>query len=376
MKILHLIANRRFLLRLAPAVILLLLTACGVATDETVLDRSVREVPALSLDISANEITEGGSITLTWASYLASSCVAGGDWSGNKGISGREVINNITADSRFTISCNSPEGKITDDARVRVVAQPQSPVLDFTASATRLQQGGAVLLSWNAVNADGCIASGDWSGAVASSGSRQIGNLQQDSLFILECSGLGGSVRQTVTVDVQPPVPVLPSLNLMVSQPSVAYGGSVTLSWISRDADNCVASGDWSGSKSVTGNQVIDNLVASSSFSLECSGAGGTVRRQVSVTVSAQQANGTATLSWLPPTENTDNSPLTDLSGFRIYYGTVSGRYSKSIDIPSAGVTSYVVDNLGPGTWYFVVTAYNSLGIESAPSDEVSKVIN
>jgi hypothetical protein len=370
------VANSRFLMRLAFASTLLLLAACGGATDETVLDRGGSDAPALSLDISASEITEGGSVTLTWASHLASSCVAGGDWSGNKGISGREVIDNITVDSQFTISCNSPEGQISDYATVRVVEQPQSPVLDFTASATQIMQGDSLVLQWTALNADSCTASGDWFGSLATSGSEQIDNLQQDSLFILECSGSGGSVRQTVTVDVQPPEPVAPSLNFSISQSSVAYGGSVTLSWSSSEADSCVASGGWSGSKSLTGNQVIDNLTADSSFSLECSGAGGTVSRQVSVTVSAQQGNGTATLSWTPPTENTDNSALTDLAGFKIYYGTAPGSYSETIDVPSAGITSHVVENLGAGTWYFIVTAYNSLGIESAPSDEVSKTIN
>ena len=34
-----------------------------------------------------------------------------------------------------------------------------------------------------------------------------------------------------------------------------------------------------------------------------------------------QIAEGSATLSWMPPTENADGSALTDLAGYRIYYG-------------------------------------------------------
>jgi hypothetical protein len=165
------------------------------------------------------------------------------------------------------------------------------------------------------------------------------------------------------------------ALSLDISPSEIGEGGSVTLSWNSSNVDNCVASGDWSGNKSVSGSQTLTGLIADSRFTLQCSGAGGTVSRQVKVTVTSQQGNGVATLSWTPPTENTDNTPLEDLSGFRIYYGTASGNYSKTVDV-DAGLTEYVVENLSSGTWYFVVTAYNSLGIESAPSDEVSKTFN
>ncbi len=362
--------------RWAIALSLVLLAACGGATDDTVLDRGGSDAAQLSLDASTSEITEGGSVTLTWAGYKTSACVASGDWSGNKGYSGRETITNITADSRFVLSCSSPDGRISDYATVRVVEQPVAPVLEFLSDTTQVMQGESVTLSWTAVNADSCTASGDWYGSLATTGSRQIENLQQDSLFILECSGSGGDVRQTVTVVVQLPDPVAPTLDFSASAASVAYDGSVTLSWSSTDADSCTASGDWSGSKSVTGSETIGNLTADSRFSLECSGDGGSISREVTVSVAAQQSNGTATLSWTAPTENTDNTPLEDLAGFKIHYGTASGNYSEVIDVNDPGLTEYVVENLGQGTWYFVVTAYNSLGIESAPSEEVSKTIN
>ncbi len=41
---------------------------------------------------------------------------------------------------------------------------------------------------------------------------------------------------------------------------------------------------------------------------------------------------GTATLSWTPPTQNTDGSPLTDLAGYRVYWGTSSGNYPELRD--------------------------------------------
>jgi len=34
-----------------------------------------------------------------------------------------------------------------------------------------------------------------------------------------------------------------------------------------------------------------------------------------------------ATVSWIPPTTNTDGTALTDLAGYKVYYGTVSWSY-------------------------------------------------
>ena len=85
---------------------------------------------------------------------------------------------------------------------------------------------------------------------------------------------------------------------------------------------------------------------------------------------------GTALLSWLPPTENTDNSVLTDLAGYKIYYGTSPDNYSTPIIINDPGLSSFLVEDLAIADWYFVMTAFNSSGIESGYSTMVSKTIN
>ncbi len=88
-----------------------------------------------------------------------------------------------------------------------------------------------------------------------------------------------------------------------------------------------------------------------------------------------QVATGSATIGWTPPTANTDGSTLSDLAGFRIQYGTSSTNLDQVIDIHNPGVTSYVVGNLTPATWYFVVKAYTADGDESAASTPASKTI-
>jgi hypothetical protein len=86
-------------------------------------------------------------------------------------------------------------------------------------------------------------------------------------------------------------------------------------------------------------------------------------------------ATGSATLSWLPPTTNTDGTPLTNLAGYRIYWGTAPGNYSSSTTVMNPGLTTYVVGNLTPNTYYFAVTAVSSAGAESVFSNAATKVI-
>ena len=84
---------------------------------------------------------------------------------------------------------------------------------------------------------------------------------------------------------------------------------------------------------------------------------------------------GTATLSWIPPTQRADGTPLTNLAGFRIYYGRMSQIYDYQIEIENPGVTTYLVEGLEPGDWYFAAAAYDSNGVRSDYSIEVTKSI-
>ncbi len=86
-------------------------------------------------------------------------------------------------------------------------------------------------------------------------------------------------------------------------------------------------------------------------------------------------ATGSVRLSWTPPTRNTDGSALTNLAGFRIYWGTAAGTYPNAVTIQNPGLSSFVVDQLTPGTWYFVTTAVNTQGAESSRSPVASKTI-
>ena len=77
----------------------------------------------------------------------------------------------------------------------------------------------------------------------------------------------------------------------------------------------------------------------------------------------------TLMLSWTAPTTNEDGTPLEDLAGYRLHYGTESGKYLYVVDVGK--YTSAELDDLAPDTWYVAVTAYDYLGNESDFSNEI-----
>lgn len=93
------------------------------------------------------------------------------------------------------------------------------------------------------------------------------------------------------------------------------------------------------------------------------------------ITVSEPTSDGAATLSWTPPTQNTDGSSLTNLAGYRIQYGASASALSQIIEVSNPSLSAYVVTGLSSGTWYFAIKAYNSSGAESALSNVASKTI-
>jgi Putative Ig domain len=96
-------------------------------------------------------------------------------------------------------------------------------------------------------------------------------------------------------------------------------------------------------------------------------GMGSAELASFSITVTATGTQP-VTLSWAVPTTNTNGTSNTDLAGYHIYYGASAAALNRVIAVDSAGVTSYVFNNLASGTWYFAVAAINQEKIESALS--------
>ena len=105
------------------------------------------------------------------------------------------------------------------------------------------------------------------------------------------------------------------------------------------------------------------------------SGSGVSVGTGTKVTTPIKTVNGVATLDWMPPTENSDGTLLTNLAGYTVYYGTSPSDLSQTVKVSNAGLASYTVTGLTSGTWYFAVTSYSADGVESTRTSTVSTTI-
>lgn len=138
---------------------------------------------------------------------------------------------------------------------------------------------------------------------------------------------------------------------------------TTTLSWDAPGALGCVGSGHeaWNGEHPASGSLDLPTITMSGTYpiTITCTFPG----------------DRTARLSWTPPTENTDGSALTNLAGYSIHYGRSTSTLSESIAVDNAGVSTYTLEDLSPGQWFFGVRAVNAQGVESALSNVVSKTI-
>src|SRR5438105_13713547 len=100
------------------------------------------------------------------------------------------------------------------------------------------------------------------------------------SLALAACGGAGTPESGGATP------PPAPTVSLVANPTSVASGGSSMLTWSSTSATSCSASGAWSGTRAISGNQSTGPLTASSSYSLSCTGSGGSASASATVTVS------------------------------------------------------------------------------------------
>jgi hypothetical protein len=146
-----------------------------------------------------------------------------------------------------------------------------------------------------------------------------------------------------------------PTVALSVNPANGVGSVAPTLTWSSTQAQSCQASGGWSGAKATSGTQTLPAVTVNTTYTLTCTGP-------------TPAANGSAALTWVAPTTNTDNSPLTNLAGFRVQYGTSQSTLDQSVSVSGATTTTRTITALPAGTWYFGVRAVTTQGVESGLS--------
>lgn len=206
------------------------------------------------------------------------------------------------------------------------------------------------------------------------------------ALLLAACFGGGGSddaAEPPVGNPPPPPANRAPTINVATSF-DVLVGNSVTVTPTASDPDGDTLTFSVTNKPSwmtfststgvLTGTPQAGNV---GSFDVTISvsdGRGGQASDQTRVNVQ-QQVAGRATLSWDAPSTRTDGSPLTNLAGFKLYYGTSSGNLNQMVQVNDPGARSWVIENLTVGTWFFAASAYDQSGMESARSNVASKTI-
>lgn len=247
--------------------------------------------PTVTLAALPTAAATGGTSTLTWSSSNADSCAASGGWSGTLSASGNQVTAPIVTTTVYSIVCTGPGG-VSTPATATVTLIP-APSASLSAAASAVASGSASILSWNSNNATSCTGSGGWSGTLAPSGSQSTGPLTTATTYSLTCVGPGGlTVPVIVTISILP----APAVTLTATPAAIAAGGSATLMWTSTNASACTASGGWSGSVGINGNQSTGPVTSATSYALSCVGVGGTSPSAVAVV----SIIPTATLSVTP----------------------------------------------------------------------------
>jgi hypothetical protein len=191
------------------------------------------------------------------------------------------------------------------------------------------------------------------------------------------------SIQVTAPPDIPPTISGNPPTAAQVGTaysftPTASDANGKTLSFSVQNkpswANFSIATGGLSGTPATADVGTDSNIVVTVS-----DGTTSAALAAFSITVTAAptppQTEGTATLKWVPPTENTNGTALTTLTGYVIAYGMSATSLSQNVSITNPATTSYTVQNLGQGTWYFAVSATASDGTSSALSSVVSKTI-
>ncbi len=154
-----------------------------------------------------------------------------------------------------------------------------------------------------------------------------------------------------------------PSVQLYVNGSStspvtIPYNSSVNLSWSSSNVDYCNASGDWSGSKALSGLETINNIMSSKTFIINCSGSSGFASNQITVNVSS----ATTTLQVNKLVRN-----ISDGTGYYEWLYADPGEsltFQINVIAGSAGLQDVVVKDTLPGK----ITYLGNLKIDNVSS--------
>ena len=219
--------------------------------------------------------------------------------------------------------------------------------------------------------------------AVTKHGSIKYAWITLLTIFLGACSGSGGPgadpfsqgglavgpIRVTITTPAVGGTLETPDETVTLAGTADSNTEVVSVSWTNDQGGEGEASGGETWNTGTIPLEIGENTITISAKNR----AGETGSRTVMIIREGEA--GSVTLTLTAPTTREDGTPLTDLAGYYIRYGRMSEIYDEEIKIENPGVVTYVVESLSSGTWYFVASAYDSTGLESNLSNEVSRKV-
>lgn len=183
---------------------------------------------------------------------------------------------------------------------------------------------------------------GDGSFGAGSVFTKTFNTAGQRTVTLTVADSDGAQASASVAINVvnpppPPPPPLAPTVNLLVNDGdgpiTVATGTAATLNWTSTNTSACAASNAWSGPKPISGSESTGalNVVGSFTYTLTCTGAGGSASDSVTINVQAVSPNppGAPVISNIRVTDITQTSAIvrwdTNIpADSRVIYDTVS----------------------------------------------------
>lgn len=263
--------------------------------------------PTVDLKVNSSDgpisVVYGSSVTLTWTSSSANSCQASGDWTGYKSTSGSQTVSNLTSSKTYTLTCSGSAGSVSDNVTVNIGSPSLSVSLSPSPSSGCVPLNGVDLTGSVSGNTSGdityffdCTNDGTWEKIITNSSHSYTAydacNFGSTGNYTakVKIETQGVSAENTANINVlscQSPVSVDLKINSYDSSVTIPYNTAATLSWTSNNANYCTASGDWSGSKSISGSESTGNLTVSRSYTLTCTGSGGSNTDTVTASITS-----------------------------------------------------------------------------------------
>lgn len=283
----------------------------------------------------------GDDIVLTWTSNNTTACSISPEV-GTLGVNGTVVVK-PTATTTYSLICTGEGGSITRNVTVPQAVSASLNMIPSSYYAYRyIDLGDTVTLTWATSCADS-VSMNNNIGSLAPSGTMEVTPTQLPLTYTLTAVNERGSLSRNFTF-----YQIAPTATL-VADPTLIKAGEVsTLSWTSTRATSCsinpdVGAVDLNGSVTVT-------PVKPTTYTLTCTGYGGTVNRTATIgfvkpvadiraVPETIQEGESASLSWV----------FSNATSAVVNQGIGEVQLGQTVEVNPAQTTVYTITATGPG---------------------------